>query len=60
MEAYLLYKFTPTLQLRLAVNNALGEDNRSESRYVDVNGTSQSWSRSADSARFQANLEMKF
>jgi outer membrane receptor for ferrienterochelin and colicins len=60
VEAYLLYKFKPTLQLRLAVNNALGEDNRSESHYVDVNGTSQSWSRSADSARFQANLEMKF
>jgi outer membrane receptor protein involved in Fe transport len=60
LEAYLLYKFKPGMQLRLAVNNALGEDNRNESRYVDTNGTSESWGRAADSARFQANLEMKF
>ena len=60
LEAYLLYKFKPGMQLRFAVNNALGEDNFSASRYVDVNGTSQSRSRSRDSARFQANLELKF
>jgi len=60
LEAYWQYKFKPGLQIRLAVNNVLNEDNRSESRYADLNGVSQSWSISPDSPRFQANLEMKF
>jgi len=60
LEAYWLYKFKPGMQLRVSVNNALGDDTFSESRYVDLNGASRNWSRSEDSARFQANLEMKF
>jgi len=60
LEMYLLYKFRPGVQVRLAVNNALGEDTRGYSRYSDINGTSESWSRSYDSPRFQANLELKF
>jgi outer membrane receptor for ferrienterochelin and colicins len=60
LEAYGLYKFSPGMQLRLAVSNALGEDNRGESRYTDRNGTSENRSWSAGSARLQANLEMKF
>lgn len=60
LEAYCLYKIRTGVQLRLAVANALGEDNRSESRYVDVNGTSENRSWSQGSARWQANLEMKF
>ncbi|CAN7437613.1 TonB-dependent receptor [Pseudoduganella sp. LjRoot289] len=60
LEAYLLYKIRTGLQLRLAVNNALGQDNLSDSRYQDANGASQTWSRAPASARVQANLEMKF
>jgi outer membrane receptor protein involved in Fe transport len=59
LEAYLLYKFSLSLQLRLGVSNALGEDNLSDSRYQDVNGASQTWSRSPGSPRVQANLEVK-
>jgi outer membrane receptor protein involved in Fe transport len=59
LEAYLLYKFRLGLQLRLGVSNALGEDNLSDSRYQDVNGASQTWSRSPGSPRVQANLEVK-
>ena len=60
LEAYLLYKLRPGYQLRLAVSNALGEDNMSDSQYLDSNGGSRTWSRTPGSARFQANLEMKF
>jgi outer membrane receptor for ferrienterochelin and colicins len=60
LEAYLLYKFKPALQLRVAVSNALGEDYRGDSRYDDAFGSSQTLSNSPRSARFQANLEMKF
>lgn len=60
LEAYLLYKIRPGYQLRLAVGNALGEDNISDSQYLDSNGGSRTWSRTPGSARFQANLEMKF
>lgn len=60
LEAYLLYKISTGLQLRTSVSNALGEDDRSASRYDDSLGTSQSWSRNPRSARVQANLEMKF
>ncbi len=60
LEAYLLYKISPGLQLRTSVNNALGEDDRSASRYQDSQGASQSWSRNPRSARVQANLEIKF
>lgn len=60
LEAYLLYKFTLGLQLRVAVSNALGEDNRTESRYVDSSGSSQTFTSRPGSPRFQANLEIKF
>jgi outer membrane receptor for ferrienterochelin and colicins len=60
LEAYWLYKIRKGLQLRLSVANALGEDNRGESRYVDVNGTSETRSWTPGSARLQANIEMKF
>lgn len=59
LEAYVLYKFTPGLQLRVAVSNALGEDNRTESRYDDSSGSSQTFTSSPRSPRLQANLEIK-
>ena len=60
LEAYLLYKLGKGMQLRAGASNLLGQDNLEVSRYVDATGTSQTWSRSANSRRFQANLEMKF
>lgn len=60
LEAYMLYKFKPALQLRVSVSNALGEDYRGDSRYDDAFGSSQTLSNSPRSARFQANLEVKF
>ncbi|MBY0241592.1 MAG: TonB-dependent receptor [Burkholderiaceae bacterium] len=60
LEAYWLYKVRTGLQVRLSVNNALGEDNRGESRYVDDRGTSETRSWNAGSARLNANVEMKF
>ena len=60
LEAYVLYKIKLGLQLRVAVSNALGEDNRTESRYDDVSGTSQTLTNTPRSPRFQANLEIKF
>jgi outer membrane receptor protein involved in Fe transport len=60
LEGYLLYKIRTGYQLRLAVSNALGEDNLSDSQYLDSNGGSRTWTRSPGSARYQANLEMKF
>lgn len=60
LEAYCLVKVRPGLQVRLSVNNALGEDNRGESRYVDARGTSETRSWNAGSARLNANVEMKF
>jgi hypothetical protein len=59
LEAYLLYKFTAGFQLRVAVSNALGEGNRTESRYVDSSGSSQTFTSRPGSPRFQANLEIK-
>lgn len=60
LEAYWLYKIRTGLQVRLALGNALGQDDIGDSRYQDVNGTSRTWSRTPASARLQANLEMKF
>jgi outer membrane receptor protein involved in Fe transport len=60
LEAYWLVKVRTGLQVRLSVNNALGEDSRGESRYVDVSGTSETRSWNPGSARLQANVEMKF
>jgi outer membrane receptor for ferrienterochelin and colicins len=60
LDAYLLYKYTPGAQLRVSVNNLLGEDTFGYSRYGDANGTSRSWSRSHGYPRLSANLELKF
>ena len=60
LEAYALYKFGPRMQLRVALNNALDEDNLGYARYRDASGISESWSRNPDSRRLQANLEIKF
>ena len=60
LEAYMLYKFKPELQLRVAVSNALGQDYRGDPRYDDAAGTSRTVTDTPRSPRFQANLEMKF
>jgi outer membrane receptor for ferrienterochelin and colicin len=59
LDAYVLYKFTPKWQLRVALSNILGDDNRSLSRYQDDSGSSESWSLDHTAPRVQASLEIK-
>lgn len=44
LEAYVLYKFTPKAQLRIAVRDLLGADSVNEVLFVDSNGSYQSTS----------------
>ncbi|TWI70077.1 outer membrane receptor for ferrienterochelin and colicin [Pseudoduganella lurida] len=60
LDAYWLYKYTPGVQLRVSANNLLGEDNDGFSCYEDANGVSRQTSRTPDSVRIGANLELKF
>jgi outer membrane receptor for ferrienterochelin and colicin len=60
VEGYALYKIRKGLDLRVTVNNALGEDNLEYSRYVDLNGSSENWMRTFASPMLRMNLEMKF
>ena len=60
LEGYMLYKIRKGLDLRIAVSNALGEEDLNYSRYVDSNGSSESWSEVKASPFLRVNLEMKF
>ena len=60
LEAYGLFKIRTGVQLRVAVNNALGEDALDYTRYQDSAGISETWTRTPDSARLSANVEFKF
>jgi outer membrane receptor for ferrienterochelin and colicins len=60
LEAYWLVRFTPQVQLRVSGSNLLGDDNRDYSRYADATGIEENRGNTPDSARLQANLEMKF
>jgi outer membrane receptor for ferrienterochelin and colicins len=59
LEAYVLYRFTPQWQLRVAASNVFGEDTRTYSRYQDASGASETWSAVRGAPRVQASLELK-
>jgi outer membrane receptor protein involved in Fe transport len=59
LDAYVLYRIKPGLQLRSSVTNLLGEENREVYRYQGMNGTDQTWVRRPNSRRFQVNVEIK-
>lgn len=59
LEAYLLYKVSPTVQLRFTAKNLLARDNENYSRYADSNGVSQNWGRSDNTREWALNLELK-
>jgi outer membrane receptor protein involved in Fe transport len=59
LEAYLLYKVSPTVQLRFTAKNLLARDTESYSRYADSNGVSQNWGRSDNTRECALNLELK-
>lgn len=59
LDVYVLYRVRTGLQLRAAVTNVLGEENRDFYQYVSPNGTDQTWTVRPNSRRFQLNLEMK-
>jgi outer membrane receptor protein involved in Fe transport len=58
-DAYALWKFNPTYQVRLTLNNILGMNNASERRYEDAAGLSRQVSFQPGYIRVGANLELK-
>lgn len=61
LDAYAVWKFNPTLQLRVAASNLLGEDNDWEIGYADpVTGLEKRGWSYPDAARLRTTLEMKF
>ena len=60
LEAYLLWKFAPKDQLRLAASNLLSQDFYTERAYTDANGTAVRAWRSPASPSVRLTLEMKF
>ncbi len=59
-DAYLLWKFSPKLQTRLAINNFLPKDMESTSEFVSESGTVRSRQFIDDSATARVSLEWKF
>ena len=61
LEAYAVWKFNPTMQLRLAGSNLLGEDNFFEPSYIDpVGGIERRGWNYPESPKLVATLEMRF
>jgi len=61
LEAYAAWRFSPTLQLRLAGSNLLGEDNFFEPAYIDpVRGIERRGWTYPESPTLRATLEMTF
>lgn len=59
LDAYLLYKVSPTVQWRFTGKNLLARDGTMYSRYADRNGVSQNWRRSDSAREWSVNLELK-
>jgi hypothetical protein len=59
LDAYLLIKFSPRYQLRLAANNLLGQDFGMERLYQDAAGVSRESNFTPAYVRVGANLEVK-
>ena len=59
LDAYVLYKFAPQWQVRVAASNLLGEDLQSHARYQDAGGASETWSVARGAPRVQASLEVR-
>jgi outer membrane receptor protein involved in Fe transport len=59
LDAYLLIKFSPRYQLRLAANNILGQDFGMERLYRDAAGVSRESNFTPAYVRVGANLEVK-
>jgi outer membrane receptor protein involved in Fe transport len=60
LDLYGLWKFTPKNQLRVALANALHQDNYSESSYADAGGTLRDGTITPTTAVVRALMEMKF
>jgi len=61
LEAYVVWKFNPTVQLRLAGSNLLGEDNFFEPSYIDpVGGIERRGWNYPESPKLVVTLEMRF
>jgi outer membrane receptor protein involved in Fe transport len=60
VDGYVQYSPRKDLDLRLAVGNALGVDDRGYSRYTDASGTSEMWTRGPQSMELRFNVGLKF
>ncbi|HEV7813488.1 MAG TPA: TonB-dependent receptor [Janthinobacterium sp.] len=60
LDMYALWKIDPTYQLRLALNNLLGQDYASETSYTDASGTLLRNAIYPSSVQARATLEVKF
>lgn len=60
LDLYGLWKFTPKTQLRVAVANALHQDNYTESTFVEATGALRDGTITPTTAVVRALLEMKF
>jgi outer membrane receptor for ferrienterochelin and colicins len=60
LDLFGIWKFSPKVQLRVSVANALHQDNLSYSTYADSNGTLQSGTLVPTTAVLRGNLEVKF
>ncbi|KQW89279.1 hypothetical protein ASC94_22885 [Massilia sp. Root418] len=60
LDLYGLWKFTPKTQLRVAVANALHQDNYTESTFVEATGALRDGTLTPTTAVVRALLEMKF
>jgi outer membrane receptor for ferrienterochelin and colicins len=60
LDMYALWKIDPKYQLRLALNNLLGQDYQSENSYADTSGTLVRNATYPSSVQARATLEVKF
>ena len=60
LEMYVLYKYTPKLQLRLRLANALGQDQVTASTYFDDAGSTRSSSIRATQMNIGASVKLEF
>ena len=60
LDAYVLWKFDPKLQLRVSFGNLLGQDNFNTSSYADASGILYRATRQPSGVSARATLEYKF
>lgn len=60
LDVYVQYAVRKGIDFKISVNNALGVDTRTYSRYQDAQGISESWSRTPSSPAVRMNVGIQF